>query len=86
MVGLTISLFDGFKRLVSFCRSIHSRWASVTYADPVRRVKFEIMILQSTFNSGTNAIHSKILLPSKQGHDHDGPQQVEHHEKDRIRL
>lgn len=83
-MGLTLGLFDGFSRLMSFCRSIHSRWASVTYADPVRDEKFPIMTLDPPLSDAHNLF--KDSLPDKHSQDHDGPQQVIYQEKDRIGL
>ena len=44
--GLFFGRFDGLCRLISFWRSIHSRWGCVSKAEPVLEVKLPMMILE----------------------------------------
>ena len=44
-VGRVFGRSDGRWRLISFWRSIHSRWGFVSRADPVFVLKFPMMIL-----------------------------------------
>ena len=45
-VGLFFGRFDGRCLLMSFCKSIHSRWGWVSKAEPVFDVKLPMMILR----------------------------------------